>query len=372
MKSLDKFAAGRLAALDVDGLRRSLAGTGRGPGARAGRDGAELISFSCNDYLDLSHHPKVKQAAKEAVAEYGAGAGASRLVTGNHPLYDRLEAALCRIKGTEDAIVFGSGYLCNLGVAPALVSEGDLIIADELVHSSLHAGIRASRAEALFFVHNDLDDCRRLLAAARARNHHCLILTEGVFSMDGDRAPLAELSALAGEYDGWLLVDDAHGFGVLGEGRGSAFDGPSPIEVPLQMGTLSKAVGSYGGFLCAAKPVVELMHSRARSFVYSTGLPPAAVAASIAALEIISTDKGLVAAPLARAESPIVPLIVGDVTETMSASRALADDGFLVSPIRPPTVPEGTARLRFAFSAAHREEDVARLADRVCDIGLAA
>lgn len=384
MKSLEKYAAAKLAALEARGLRRALAETARAPDARAGQGANGLISFSCNDYLNLSHHPRVKQAAMEAVAEFGAGAGASRLVTGNHPLYGRLEAALARIKGTEAAIVFGSGYLCNLGVVPALAGDGDLIVADRLVHSSLHAGARASGAETVFFAHNDIDDCRRVLAAMRARHRHCLILTEGVFSMDGDRAPLAGLSALAGEYDCWLLVDDAHGFGVLGEGRGSVFEGDAPIEVPLQMGTLSKAVGAYGGFLCAAKPVAELMVSRARSLIYSTALPPAAVASAIAALDIIATDKTLVAAPLAKArlftsrlnlaaaESPIVPLIVGGVAETMAASRTLADAGFLVTPIRPPTVPEGTARLRFAFTAGHLDSDVVRLADCVRDIGLAA
>lgn len=384
MSSLDRFANDKLAALEARGLRRGLTETRRGAGARAERGGHGMISFCCNDYLNLSQHPSVKRAAAAAVEEYGAGAGASRLVTGNHPLYGKLEAALAKLKGAEAACVFGSGYLANLGIVAVLAGADDLIVADELVHSSLHAGAVASRARIELYDHNDCGHCRRLMAAHRAGHGRCLILTEGVFSMDGDRAPLAALAAIAEEYDAWLMVDDAHGLGVLGEGRGSVAEAGCIDRVPLQMGTLSKAVGVYGGFLCASRPVVELMPNRARSLIYSTGLPPPAAAAAIAALDLIAHDSALVAAPLEKArlftsmlnvtpaESAIVPLIVGAPARAMAASRALEADGFLVTAIRPPTVPENTARLRFTFSAEHRDDDIRRLAGCVGDIGLAA
>jgi 8-amino-7-oxononanoate synthase len=383
MSSLDEFAKAKLAALSNSRLARRIHETRRGPDSRAERAGADLISFCCNDYLDLTQHRKVKKAAIAATRKYGAGAGASRLVTGSHPLYACLEEQLARIKGTEAAVVFGSGFLANLGIVPALAGTGDLILADELVHASLHAGANAASARSMLFAHNDAEDCARLLAAHRGEHARCLILTEGVFSMDGDRAPLTALAEIAREYDGWLLVDDAHGFGVLGGGRGSAFE-DGDLDIPLQMGTLSKAVGAYGGFLCASKPVIELMASRARSLIYTTGLPPGVVGAAIAALDIIEHDSERVAAPLRNArrftaslnlpaaESPIVPVIVGDSGRALDAAAALAERGFLVSAIRPPTVPDGTARLRFTFTAGHRDRDIERLVAAVREIGLAA
>ena len=382
--TLDEFAAGKLAALERRALRRRLAETDRSAGGRAARDGAALVSFCCNDYLGLSQHPAVKRAAIDAVERHGAGAGASRLVTGNHPLYAALEERLARLKGTEAACVFGSGYLANLGIPPSLVGPDDLIVADALVHASMQAGIRASRARAVFYAHNDMDDCRGLMREHRAGHRHCLIMTEGVFSMDGDRAPLAELCAIAEDYDAWLMTDDAHGLGVIGGGRGSAAAAGVAGRAPLQMGTLSKAVGSYGGYLCASRPVIELMVNRARSLIYATALPPAAVAASIAALDLIENDSDLVEAPLRKArrftaalnlpeaESPIVPLIVGDPAVALAASRALGESGFLVAAIRPPTVPEGTSRLRFTFSATHADEDIDRLVAAVRAAGLRA
>ena len=381
--SLDGMAAARLAALEEQSLRRRLASTARAADGIAARGGAVLTSFCCNDYLGLSQHPAVKQAAHEALDAFGAGAGASRLVTGNHPLYDDLERRLAAIKGTEAALVFGSGFLANLAIPPALTGKGDLIVADALVHASMHAGIRASRAEALFFSHNDMADCRRILEAERGKYRHCLIMTEGVFSMDGDVAPLAALCDLADAFDGWLMTDDAHGLGVLGEGRGSAAAAGVAQRVPLQMGTLSKAVGSYGGYLCASRQVIDLMINRARSLIYATGLPPAAVAASSAALHLIENDAALVDAPMEQARrfcralalpepaSPIVPLIIGDAARALDASDALAATGFLVTAIRPPTVPDGTARLRFTFQATHSDDDIDRLAEAVRGTGLA-
>jgi 8-amino-7-oxononanoate synthase len=279
--------------------------------------------------------------------------------------------------------VFGSGYLANLGIPPCLVGKDDLIVADETVHASMHAGIQASRAHTEFYPHNDMGACEALLDRHRTDHRHCLIMTEGVFSMDGDCAPLAALCDLADSHAAWLMTDDAHGLGVLGGGRGSSAAAGVADRVPLQMGTLSKAVGAYGGYLCGSSAVIELMVNRARSLIYATGLPPATIAASIAALTLIEQDQDLTAAPLKRArhftgalglplaESPIVPLIVGKPGRALDASKALAERGFLVTAIRPPTVPQGTSRLRFTFSATHTEEDIDGLVAAVREIGVA-
>jgi 8-amino-7-oxononanoate synthase len=316
----------------------------------------------------------VVAAAVAAVREYGVGSGASRLITGNHPLFTSLEGRLARLKGSEDAVVFGSGYLANTGIIPCLAGAGDLIVLDELAHSCLWSGARLSRATILPFRHNDAGHAGALLAAHRRDHARVLLVTEGVFSMDGDLAPLPALSRIAQEHDAWLMTDDAHGLGIIGEGRGSTFAHGMPVAVPLQMGTLSKAVGTYGGYLCASHAVCELMRNRARTFVYSTGLPPAIVAAAIAALDVIENDPDYAARPLAKAraftralglpeaESPIVPVILGSAERALGAAQLLEREGFLVAPIRPPTVPEGTARLRFTFSAEQSDAAVARLA----------
>jgi len=375
MTSLDEFAAGKLADLARAQLRRTLVETDRLDGIHVERNGRRLLSFSCNDYLNLSQHPAVKAAAIEAVRRYGVGAGASRLVTGNHPLLGELERRLADLKGTEAACVFGSGYLANSGIIAALLGRDDLVLLDELSHACLWAGSQLSKATVLPFRHNDLAHLEALLLRHRGAHPRALIATDGVFSMDGDLAPLPELAAMARRYDAWLLTDDAHGIGVLGGGRGSTFAGGAAADIPLQMGTLSKAIGGYGGYLCASRPVIELMHNRARTFVYSTGLPPAAVAAAIASLDIIARDHDLVAQPVRKAraftarvglpaaQSPIVPIVLGSADAALSASRLLEQEGFLVVAIRPPTVPEGTARLRFAFTAGHPDADIERLAD---------
>jgi 8-amino-7-oxononanoate synthase len=372
MRSLDEFADGKLAALERAKLRRTLSVTAR-DGIYAERGGRRFLSFSCNDYLNLSGHPAIIKAAVEAAERHGVGAGASRLVTGNHPLYDALEGRLAKLKGTDAACVFGSGYLANTGIIPALVGGGDLLLVDELSHACINGGATLSGAAVHRYRHNDVMDAKALLDAHRAGHPHALIATDGVFSMDGDLAPLSELSALAQQYDAWLLADDAHGLGVVGGGRGSAFAN-GPTDVPLQMGTLSKAVGAYGGYLCASQSVIDLMRTRARSFIYSTGLPPPVVAAAIAALDLIATEPDYVARPLQKArlfaralnlpeaQSAIVPVIIGDTDATLAASHMLEDEGFLVVPIRPPTVPAGTARLRFAFTAQHPDAEIERLA----------
>src|SRR5579885_3311233 len=332
MRTLDDFAHRKLEELEHACLRRTLADSFRRDSLWIERDGRRFLSFSCNDYLNLSHHPAVKAAAIAAVERYGAGAGASRLVTGNHPLLAELEAKL-------------------------------------------------ARAETLVFRHNDVSHAEALLSQHRARGRHALLVTEGVFSMDGDRAPLKDLAVLCQAFDTWLMTDDAHGLGVIGNGRGSAAAAGGAASVPLQMGTLSKAIGAYGGYLCASRPVVDLMPNRARTLIYSTALPPAMAAAAIAALTIIENDPGLTARPLAKAraftarlglpeaQSPVVPLILGPPEAALAASRKLAGKGFLVTAIRPPTVPADTARLRFAFTAMHPGEEIARLAEAVTSLG---
>jgi 8-amino-7-oxononanoate synthase len=294
---------------------------------------------------------------------HGAGAGASRLVTGSHPLYSELESLLAEMKGTERALVFGSGYLANVGTIPALVGKADLILADRLCHACMWDGARISGATILRFEHNDFDHCRHLLEFNRGQHEWCLILTETVFSMDGDLGPVEELGALAREFDAWLMTDDAHGLGVCP---------PRPADV--QMGTLSKAAGSVGGYVCGSSELIALLENRARSLMFSTGLPPASVAAAATALRIIHDDAELRARPLANArrftaelgrppaQSPIVPVILGEPERALAASAMLESHGLLVVAIRPPSVPPGTARLRFAFSAMHEPEPIERAA----------
>jgi 8-amino-7-oxononanoate synthase len=365
MPSLDDFANEKLAELEQAHLRRSLAETERTDGVRVVRNGRPMLSFSCNDYLGLTHHPALKAAAIAAIERHGVGAGASRLVTGNHPLYGELEARLARAKGTEACCVFGAGYLVNAGVAPVFAGREDVMLIDELAHASLWTGARLSRATVHSFKHNDLTHAEALMKEHRGKHRRALIVTEGVFSMDGDRAPLAELAALAERWDAWLLADDAHDLDFAAAARAG---------VPLRVGTLSKALGAYGGYVAASKPVIELIRNRARPLVYSTGLPPATLASAIAALDLIEREAAMLAQPLAKAQaftratnqpaaqSAIVPIVIGKAQDALDASRLLEDEGFLVVAIRPPTVPDNTARLRLTFSALHSGDDISRLA----------
>jgi 8-amino-7-oxononanoate synthase len=359
---------GQVAREELQGARersqfRSITTTERLGGGRVRRGGRELISFSCNDYLGLAHHPEVIAAAREALLRYGAGAGASRLVTGSHPAYAELERLLAELKRTDRALVFGSGYLANLGVISALAGKEDLIVADRLCHASMFDGARLAGATLMRHDHLALDECEALLARHRADYKRCLILTETVFSMDGDCAPVADLTALAAAYDAWLLSDDAHGLGICSADRAD-----------VQIGTLSKAVGSYGGYVCASADVIALLENRARSLIYSTGLPPATIAAAAAALRILRDDPILreklienarrFTRALGRepAQSAIVAVIVGQSERALAASAMLEANGLLAVAIRPPSVPPGTARLRFAFSVAHEAEPIERAA----------
>ena len=364
---LKAHAEQKLAQLEASGQRRSLTETAREAGGRAARAGKRVVSFCDNDYLSLSHDPRVTQAAAEAALAHGAGSGGSRLITGNHPLNSALEARLAALKGTEGARVFGSGFLANLGTIPALVGKGDTIVMDELAHACMHGGAKLSGAEIRLFRHNDVADAARLMQGARGQ---VLLLTETVFSMDGDVAPLGELGALAETAGAWLMTDDAHGLGI------TAQDNPAQI----QMGTLSKAVGGYGGYVCGPAALMDLLTSRARSFVYTTGLPPPVLAAAITALDILQAEPERSAKARRHAalfcalmglpspESVIVPIIIGPEAEAMRVSAALLERGYLVTAIRPPTVPAGTARLRVTFAAGHEEEDVRAFAGALRDI----
>lgn len=371
--SLTAFAQDKLATLEAKSLKRTLIPTARLDGLWVERDGRRLLSFSCNDYLNLSHHPAVKAAALAAVQTHGVGSGASRLVTGDNPIFAQLEARLAALKGAEAACVFGSGYLANSGIIPTFVGEGDLILIDELAHACIWSGAQLSRARIVPFRHNDMADLADRLAVHRGAADRTMIATDGVFSMDGDVAPLDEISALAQAHDAWLLVDDAHGLGVLGEGRGTAAMFPT-ARIDLAMGTFSKALGGYGAYVCASAPVIDFIKSRTRTVVYTTGLPPANAAAALAALEVIAAEPERVAAVLSKARrftralnlpeatSAVVPIVLGEAERTLAAARALEAQGFLVVAIRPPTVPAGTARLRVAFTAGHPDHEIDRLA----------
>jgi 8-amino-7-oxononanoate synthase len=344
-------------------LKRSIVPTERLAGARVRRGSREYVSFSCNDYLGLARHPDVIKAGRLALKRHGAGACASRLLTGSHPLYSELEWALAEMKGAERAVVFGSGYLANLGTISALAGRGDLVLADRLCHASILDGARLAGATLMRHAHCSTQDCEAILARRRSEFKRCLIVTETVFSMDGDRAPITDLAALARDHDAWLLTDDAHGLGIV-----------SSDAADVQVGTLSKALGAYGGYVCAQADVVAFLENNARSLIYSTGLPPAVVAAATAALRILRDDPALVSRPLenarrftralgrAQAESAIVPVIVGQSERALQASALLEANGLLAVAIRPPTVPPGTARLRFAFTALHDNEAIDRAA----------
>lgn len=361
---LNAFAQAKLDKLSAQDIRRYLHPTARGVGGAILREGEEAISFCDNDYLGLSQDARVVAAAGAAAIRYGAGAAASRLVSGDSPLNHTLERLIANVKGMPACRVFGSGYLANIGTIPVLVGPSDYVLLDELSHACMHAGAQLSGAHIETFRHNDVADARAKLEAA-PQGVRKLLLTETVFSMDGDLAPLHDLQSVCEANNTWMMTDDAHGFGVL------KMDNPALV----QMGTLSKAVGVYGGYVCATQPFIDLLISRARSFVYTTGLPPQVLGAAIEAVSIIQQDTHLGKDVMSRAAlfcdlmglpaptSAIVPIILGDAKTALSVQEALMKDGYHISAIRPPTVPQGTSRLRIAFSAAHAEVHVRGLAE---------
>jgi len=370
-----------LAALDAEGLRRTLQPLDSPTGARVVRDGRELWNFASNDYLGLANDAAVRAAFHEGLERWGHGAAASRLITGSQPPHVALESALAAAKGAEAALTFSSGFAAALGAIPALVGAGDHVLVDKLCHACLIDGARLSGAKLRVFPHHDTARLRRLLEGIRARDAggRVLILAESVYSMDGDLAPLAELVALKDEFGARLLLDEAHGFGVLGaSGMGLAEELGLQSRIDFQMGTLSKAAGLAGAYLVADRDWIELLVNRARSFIYTTAPPPALAHAAVAALELIRSPEGArrraTLADHARRlrpegpPTPIVPVILGDNDAALAAHAALLEAGLLVPAIRFPTVPRNSARLRVSLSASHPPAAVAALADALASL----
>jgi len=383
----DPFAlAGRLAGLETEGLlrrRRTVEHVGSG-GVRCVADGRELLSFCSNDYLGLAQDARVAEALADAAREHGAGAGASHLVSGHHREHHALEEELAAFTGRERALLFSTGYMANLGVIAALAGRGDAVFEDRLNHASLLDAGLLSGARFSRFPHADADVLEaRLAGCGRARR---LVLTDGVFSMDGDVAPLGPLAAACRRQSAWLVVDDAHGLGVLGPGgRGSLeLHGLGPDDVPVLVGTLGKAFGTFGAFVAGSADLVEFLIQRARTYVYTTALPPAVAAATRCALALSIAEPwrrehvlGLVARfrgraaqaglTLADSTTPIQPVLLGDARAAVAASERLLAQGLLVPAIRPPTVPAGSARLRVTLSAGHTGQQVDRLVDALVE-----
>jgi glycine C-acetyltransferase/8-amino-7-oxononanoate synthase len=370
--------AERLEELRESGLRRRLRLVESAQGPRVMLDGRAVLLLCSNNYLGLAEHPAVRAAAAEAAATWGAGAGAARLISGNMAPHRELERRLAEFKGYEAALLFGSGYLANTGIVAALAPRGTVVFSDELNHASIIDGCRLSQAETFVYRHGDAEHLAWGLREARGRGS--LIVTDGLFSMDGDLAPLAELARLAGEHGCRLMVDEAHATGALGPGgRGSVAAAGLSGEVDVVVGTLGKALGSYGAYACASPEIVELLLNSARSFVFSTAPPPPTVAAATAALGLLEADPTMVerlrenAAVLRTAlaaeglatgdsESQIVPVAVGEAEPAMELCERLLAEGVFAQGIRPPTVPAGSSRLRFTVMATHAEADLRRAA----------
>ncbi|MEW6609268.1 MAG: 8-amino-7-oxononanoate synthase [bacterium] len=330
----------------------------------------EYILLASNDYLGLSQHPKVKEKAKEAIERFGCSSGASRLISGTTFLHCELERQLADFKKTRSAIVFSSGYAANLGVISSLTKKGDVIIIDKLNHASIIDGCRLSEAILRIYPHKDMNSLEKILKKTQSARLR-LIITDGVFSMDGDIAPLPEILGLAQKYKALVMVDDAHGTGVMGkEGRGTIEYFGLEGKIDISMGTLSKALGSLGGFIAGSTALIEYLKNKARSFIYSTALPPAQVASALAALEIIQTEphhrqklweniqylkQGLQNLRLdtMNSESPIIPVFIGDSNKTMEVANFLYEYGIFAPGIRPPTVPKGKSRIRLSVMATH-------------------
>lgn len=370
---VDSWAKERLAALEARGLRRFLEPVASPQGPRVVVGGRRLVNFSSNDYLGLANDPDVVAAGREALLRHGLGAGASRLVVGDTEAHRSLERALAQFEGAEAALLFNSGYAANLGVLSALFGAGDVLFSDALNHASLIDGCRLSRAQVVVYPHNDVEALELLLLAHPGRRR--AIVTDTVFSMDGDRAPLAALDALGRKHGCALIVDEAHATGVLGStGRGLCEQ--AGVTPDVSVGTLSKALGGFGAYACGSRATCELLLNQARSLVFSTALPPAVCAAAEEALRklqqparraalwarVTQLAEGLRALGVpARPDSAVFSVLLGTPEAALAAAAALREAGVLVKAIRPPTVPEGTSRLRIAVSAAHTAADVEAL-----------
>ena len=376
-----------LAEIDSAGLRRQLRQLDSAQCVRINLEGRELLNFSSNDYLGLANHPVLKKAVSKAVEQFGAGSGSARLICGSQTPHHQLETALAAFKGTESALSFSSGYAAALGVVPVVVGKGDTVVIDKLIHASLIDAARLSGAKLRVFKHNDLEDFEGILQWAAERGGHTLVITESVFSMDGDLAPLLNLVELKDKYGAWLMVDEAHATGLFGEGRrGLVEEFGIGGRVEIQMGTLGKALGAAGGFVCGSQELVDLLINRARSFVFSTAPVPAQSAAAKAAVDWVQTGEAEIARtslwglvdqlkngliqrgwqlPVVR--SAILPLVIGSESDAANLSDHLLATGVFVPVIRYPTVARGKARLRITVSAAHSPEDVSQLLEALGD-----
>jgi 8-amino-7-oxononanoate synthase len=364
----------RLAEIRNRGLYRRMRCVSGPQGPRVLLDGKPVLLLCSNNYLGLADHPRVREAAAEAAMRYGAGSGASRLVSGNMTIHRRLEEQLAEFEGSHACVLFGSGYLANAGVVSALAREGDVVFSDELNHASIVDGCRLARADTFVYRHLDSDHLEWGLRHAEGRGS--LIVTDGVFSMDGDVAPLDEIVDLAQRYDARVMVDEAHGTGALGPGgRGAVAAAGLDGEVDLIVGTLGKALGSYGAYVCCDQQMAKYLVNTARTLIFSTALPPPAVAAAMAALELLHEQPRRVeklqrngavlrealagsGIPVPAGETPIVPLIVGDATDAVRASERALERGVFAQAIRPPTVPAGSSRLRLAVMASHTKSEL--------------
>lgn len=350
-------------------------------------NGSEVLLLCSNNYLGLADHPALAAASIAAIRQYGTSSGASRLVSGTMELHERLEGAVASFKKCESALAFNSGHAANTGIIPALVGRGDVVFSDRLNHASIVDGILLSRARLVRYPHNDFSSLAALME--KHATGRSLIVSDAVFSMDGDVAPLVELARLKRRHGALLMIDDAHGCGVLGEGgRGSAELLGVGGDVDIQMGTFGKALGSFGAYAAVSAELRELLLNRARSFIFSTSLPPSVLAASLAAVELVQTPEGdglreqlhantrFFRNSLAEAgfripdgSTQIVPIVVGSAVTTMQFSEALLEEGLFAQGIRPPTVPDGTSRLRFTLMATHTRADLAGAVERICRIG---
>jgi 8-amino-7-oxononanoate synthase len=360
----------RLEALDLRHLRRRLKTIGSATGPTVELEGRRVILLASNNYLGLSTHPTVVQAAIDAIRMYGVGAGASRLVSGTMLPHQELETALARFKATEGALTFAAGYLANISAVPSLVGAGGLILADRLCHASLIDACRLSRAQFRIFRHADMNHLEQLLAR-RTTTQQTLIVTDGLFSMDGDIAPLADIATLAERFNARVFVDDAHGTGVMGQtGRGTLEHWEVESRIPFHMGTLSKALGSAGGYLVGPNSLLQFLINTSRAFLYTTAPPPAVAAAALAALRVIEAEPDRRAAlwknrahflaglhrlgfRTTATVSPIIPVLIGDAERAVLLSKHLLDEGVYAPAIRPPTVPRSTSRIRATVTADH-------------------
>jgi len=378
--SLDEDLRARLDALESHSIRRQLRPISSGIGPRIVVDGRSILQFCSNDYLGITSHPAVTRAAEMALSRYGTGAGSARLVVGTSPPHCELEEALAQLKQTEAALALSSGYHANTGVLPALAGSEDRIFSDALNHASIIDGCRLSRAATKIYRHNDVEHLTTLLSATGTSRRR-VIVTESVFAMDGDLAPLSELASVAKQYDALLVVDEAHATGVFGsQGGGLVQELELGAHVDVQIGTLSKAIGALGGYVAGSQTLIDTLINEARTFIYTTALPPSVAASATAAIQVIIQEperreqlwqharflrKALAAAGyhINPGNSPILPVMVGDAAQTVALSNALFTHGVLVSAIRPPTVPTGTARLRVTPMATHTENDLEQAVD---------